>query len=252
MAKSTSTPKRTAKSAPPKTLPAARAALRASAEPDRGEVSASFFKTGPGDYGEGDRFLGVTVPNLRRISREFSALSLDATLELLHSTWHEERSLALLILVRGYERGTPAERSRIHRAYLANTRHINNWDLVDCSAAQIVGGQGFESKSLAVIRDLAKSKSLWEKRIAMIATFYFIKKGDVGPAIEIAGRLVNDGHDLIHKAVGWMLREAGARDLSAEERFLAKHCRTMPRTALRYAIEKFPEARRKQYLRGDI
>jgi 3-methyladenine DNA glycosylase AlkD len=213
-------------------------------------VSVSFFKTGPGEYGEGDRFLGVTVPNLRRVAREFAALPVNGTLALLESPWHEDRLLALLILVRAYERGTPAEKVRIHRAYLANTKYINNWDLVDLSAAQIVGGQALDKRSLTVIRRLARSKSLWEKRIAMIATFRFIRTGNFRPTIEIAAALVNDDHDLIQKAVGWMLREVGNRDLATEERFLEKHHRTMPRTTLRYAIEKFPEARRKQYLRG--
>ena len=234
------------------TLSEVRSALRKKVEPDRGTSSASFFKTGPGDYGEGDRFLGVTVPSLRTLTRQFGALPIESTLSLLRSKWHEERLLALLLLVRSYERATAADRARIYRAYLDNAAYINNWDLVDCSAAQILGAQVAELGSLAPLRRLSKSKLLWERRMAMIATFHFIRRGDVAPAIEIAGLLVNDHHDLIHKAVGWMLREAGSRNLAAEEAFLAKHCRTMPRTALRYAIEKFPEARRKGYLRGEI
>lgn len=244
--------KRASASTKTPTLSGLRSALRKRVEPERGTSSASFFKTGPGDYGEGDLFLGVTVPSLRALTRQFGALPIESTLSLLRSKWHEERLLALLLLVRAYERGTVADRVRIYRAYLDNTEYINNWDLVDCSAAQIIGVQVAVTGSLTPLRRLSKSKSLWERRMAMIATFHFIRKGDVAPAIEIAGLLVNDEHDLIHKAVGWMLREAGSRDLAAEEAFLARHCRTMPRTALRYAIEKFPEARRKQYLRGDI
>jgi len=233
-------------------LSAVRAALRARIEPGRAKSNAWFFKTGPGEYGEGDRFLGVTVPNLRALSRQFAALPIDLTLSLLRSPWHEERLLALFVMVRAYERGTPADRSLIYRAYLANTRYVNNWDLVDSSAAQIVGAHVADCGPLSVLGRLSKSKGLWERRIAMIATLYFIRNGDVAPALQIAARLVHDEHDLIHKAVGWMLREVGARDLAAEERFLAKHCRTMPRTALRYAIEKFPDRRRKRYLRGEV
>jgi 3-methyladenine DNA glycosylase AlkD len=244
--------KRAPRRTPLPTLSAVRAAVRAHIEPERAKSNVWFFKTGPGDYGERDRFLGITAPSLRALARRFGDLPHERTLSLLRSRWHEERLLALLILVRAYERGTKADRVRIHRAYLANTDSINNWDLVDVSAAQILGAFAAARGSIAVLRRLAKSKSLWERRMAMIATLHFIRKGDVAPAIEIAGGLVNDRHDLIHKAVGWMLREAGSRDLAAEEAFLAKHCRTMPRTALRYAIEKFPEARRKRYLRGDI
>jgi 3-methyladenine DNA glycosylase AlkD len=234
------------------TLTEVRSALRASAEPGRAKTNASFFKTGPGQYAEGDRFLGVSVPNLRKLARKFTVLPFESILSLLDSTWHEERLLALLLLVDAYERGSAAEKKRVVDAYLANTRLINNWDLVDSSAAQIVGAHVSGQQSTALLRRLSKSKSLWERRIAMIATLHFIRKGEVVPALEIAEQLVDDEHDLIQKAVGWMLREVGDRDLAAEEAFLKRHCRTMPRTALRYAIEKFPQARRKQYLAGTV
>jgi 3-methyladenine DNA glycosylase AlkD len=237
---------------PSPTLSGVRKAIRARSTAARAKTNERFFKTGPGDYGEGDRFLGVSVPDLRKLSRDFAALPHGSALRLLASSWHEERLLALIILVNAFGRGTPADQQRILTDYLANTRRINNWDLVDCSAAQIVGAHVARARSIAVLRRLSRSKSLWERRIAMIATYHFIEKGDMKPALEIAEQLVGDDHDLIQKAVGWMLREIGKRDLAAAERFLKRHCRTMPRTALRYAIEKFPEARRQQYLRGAV
>jgi 3-methyladenine DNA glycosylase AlkD len=237
---------------PSPSLSGVRKAIRAKRTAARAKTNAWFFKTGPGDYGAGDRFLGVSVPDLRKLSREFAALPHDSVLRLLASPWHEERLLALIILVNAFDRGTPPDQKRIVADYLASTRYINNWDLVDCSASQIVGAHVARMRSTALLRRLSRSKSLWERRIAMIATYHFIKKGEMEPALEIAEQLVGDDHDLIQKAVGWMLREVGKRDLAAEERFLKRHCRTMPRTALRYAIEKFPEARRRQYLRGTI
>ena len=234
------------------TLAEVRSALKASVEPGRAKTNASFFKTGPGQYGEGDRFLGVSVPDLRKIARRFATLPFESTLVLLESAWHEERLLALLLFVDAYERGSAAEKKRVVDVYLANTSHVNNWDLVDSSAAQIIGAHVAGQRSIALLRRLCKSKSLWERRIAMIATLHFIRKGEVGPALEIADRLIDDEHDLIQKAVGWMLREVGDRDPGAEEAFLNRHCRTMPRTALRYAIEKFPEPRRKRYLAGTV
>jgi 3-methyladenine DNA glycosylase AlkD len=236
---------------PSPTLSAVRKAIRARSTTARAKTNAWFFKTGPGEYGEGDRFRGVSVPDLRKLARDFGALPTEATLELLASAWHEDRLLALIILVNAFERATPADRKRIVTAYLANTRYINNWDLVDCSAAQIVGAHVAGGRSIGLLRRLSRSKGLWERRIAMIATFHFIKNGEMEPALEIAEQLVDDEHDLIQKAVGWMLREVGKRDLVAEERFLNRHCSTMPRTMLRYAIEKFPEARRKQYMRAE-
>jgi 3-methyladenine DNA glycosylase AlkD len=234
------------------TLAEVRSALKASIEPGRAKTNASFFKAGPGQYAEGDRFLGVSVPNLRKLARRFATLPFESTLALLDSTWHEERLLALILLVDAYERGSTAKKKQIVDTYLANTSQVNDWDLVDSSAAQIIGAHVAEQRSIALLRRLSKSNNLWERRIAMIATLHFIRKGEVEPALEIAAQLVDDEHDLIQKAVGWMLREVGHRDLAAEEAFLKRHCRTMPRTALRYAIEKFPLARRKQYLAGTV
>jgi 3-methyladenine DNA glycosylase AlkD len=227
-----------------------RATLRSVAEPSRAAGAQRFFKTGPGEYGEGDKFLGVTVPDLRRLTREFQDLPLRDVRRLLTSEWHEERALALLIMVRQYERGDQKTRDAIYDAYLRSTRHINNWDLVDCSAAQIVGAQ-LGSKNRAPLRQLARSSALWERRIAIIATFHFIRRGEFDDTLSIAEMLLTDRQDLIHKAVGWMLREVGSRDRSVEERFLDAHAPVMPRTMLRYAIEKFPEPLRRRYMKGD-
>jgi 3-methyladenine DNA glycosylase AlkD len=229
-------------------LSQARAAMRAVADPARAEVNRRFFKTGPGQYGEGDLFLGVTVPDTRKLVRRFATMPIAEAEELLQSPIHEERLLALLILVRKYQRGDVAERKEIFELYLRNTARVNNWDLVDLSAEHIIGGQLF-GRSTALLDRLAKSRSLWERRIAMLATFYFIRRGEFEPTLRIAKRLLGDEHDLIHKAVGWMLREVGNRDLETEERFLREHAATMPRTMLRYAIEKFPEAKRGELMR---
>jgi 3-methyladenine DNA glycosylase AlkD len=225
-----------------------RERLRAVATPERAAGAQRFFKTGPGEYGAGDKFLGVTAPDLRLLTRQFGGLPLRDVRKLLTSEWHEERVLALLILVRQYERGDQHVRDAIYDAYLRSTRHINNWDLVDCSAAQIVGAH-LAARSRAPLRQLAKSSSLWERRIAIIATFHFIRHGEFDETLRIAEMLVADRHDLIHKAVGWMLREVGSRDRSAEERFLDAHAATMPRTMLRYALEKFPAGLRTRYMR---
>jgi 3-methyladenine DNA glycosylase AlkD len=224
-----------------------RAKLQTLATPERAAGAQRFFKTGKGEYGEGDKFLGVTVPDLRRITRELQELPLRDVRKLLTSEWHEERVLALLILVRQFERADQPSKDAIYDAYLRSTRHINNWDLVDCSAPYIVGAH-LAGRSRAPLRQLAKSSSLWERRIAIIATLHFIRRGEFDETLRIAEMLVNDRHDLIHKAVGWMLREVGSRDRAVEERFLVEHAATMPRTMLRYAIEKFPEPLRRQYL----
>jgi len=228
-----------------------RADLHELADPERGEHSQRFFKTGPGQYSEGDKFLGLTVPEMRGLARKHRDLDDTAALELLASSWHEERLVALILLVDGYGRGDEARRNRIHRAYLANTRHINNWDLVDVSAGQIVGAH-LNAKDIALLERLARSKSLWERRIAIVATFNFIKHDELRPTLKIAARLLSDSHDLIHKAVGWMLREVGKRNRTVLDGFLRKHYQRMPRTMLRYAIERHPERIRKQYLAGTI
>ena len=248
--KSPTAPK--AKAANPSlTLAALRADLHELADPEGGEHSQRFFKTGPGQYGEGDKFLGLTVPEMRGLARKYRDIDDAATLELLASSWHEERLVALILLVEGYGRGDEARRKRIHRAYLANTRHINNWDLVDASAGDIVG-QHLEAGDITLLERLARSESLWERRIAIVSTFYFIKRNEFRPTLKIATLLLGDSEDLIHKATGWMLREVGKRDRTALDRFLKKHYKRMPRTMLRYAIERHPEQIRKQYLAGTI
>lgn len=228
-------------------LRSVRRDIRKVATPERAASNRWFFKTAPGEYGHGDRFLGVTVPQLRTLAREYRDMPLKYVVMLLRSPWHEERLLALLILVDQYVRGDVRARQEIHRIYLSNTRSINNWDLVDSSAAQIVGAH-LDPRDRRVLRTLARSNSVWERRIAMIATYHYIRKRDFKDALAIAALLRRDEHDLIHKAVGWMLREIGKRDRGAEERFLRKHARRMPRTMLRYAIEKFPPPLRRKYL----
>jgi 3-methyladenine DNA glycosylase AlkD len=213
------------------------------------EHSQRFFKTGPGEYGAGDLFRGIRVPAQRQVARRHRTAALRSVLALLRSAYHEDRLTALLILVLQFERGEAAQRQRIYDAYLHHTGHINNWDLVDSSAHQIVGGH-LVNRGRHPLRDLAVSPSLWERRIAIIATLHFIKLDDFSDTFEVADLLLEDTEDLIHKAVGWMLREAGNRDHAAEERYLLPRYRRMPRTMLRYAIEKFPEARRQEFLRG--
>jgi 3-methyladenine DNA glycosylase AlkD len=235
----------------PATLRAVRAALRKVADPERAASLEWFLKTGPGEYGEGDRCLGLRVPQLRAIAKEYRALPFDDLIALLQSTWHEERLLALIIFVYRYGKGTAEERAAIFEAYLANTAHINNWDLVDASAEHIVGPH-LDPEDIGLLERLARSDLLWERRIAMLSTFHFIKKGNHTPGLRIAEQLLNDEHDLIHKAVGWMLREIGKRDQPTEEAFLRQHHHRMPRTMLRYAIERFPEPLRQQYLKGTI
>ena len=233
------------------TARAIRARLRSHAVPANVAILQRFFKTGPGQYGEGDTFIGVKVPNLRSVCGECRGASFDVVLDLLHSKIHEERLLALLILVDAFQRGDEATQKRVYDLYLANTAFINNWDLVDASAGQIVGGW-LHSRSHAPLVRLAKSRSLWERRIAIVATYDFIKRDEFDDTFRISDLLLKDQHDLIHKAVGWMLREVGKRDGAALRAFLAGRYETMPRTMLRYAIEKFGEAERKRYLRSQV
>ncbi len=231
-----------------------RRELHALADPEVATFLQGFFRTGPGGYGKGDRFLGIRVPRLRSLARAHRNLSLDEALELLRSPWHEERLLALFILVDRHKRVGGEEREAIFRAYLDNTRYVDNWDLVDASAPGIVGGHldPGEARTLATLETLARSAVLWERRIAILATYPWIKADQFGPTLRIAEMLVQDPHGLIHKAVGWMLREVGKRDRGVEEIFLRAHYRTMPRTMLRYAIERFPEESRVGYLRGEV
>ena len=228
-------------------LRSVRRDLRKVSTPERARSNQWFFKTAPGEYGAGDRFLGVSVPHIRALARVYRDMSLTHLARLLQSPWHEERLLALLVLVGQYARGDDPTRRSIHRLYLRNTRWINNWDLVDSSAAQIVGAH-LAKGDRRLLHRLARSRSVWERRIAMIATFHYIRQGDVVDALAVAALLRDDEHDLIHKAVGWMLREIGKRERRAEERFLTRYARRMPRTMLRYAIEKFPPSLRRKYL----
>ena len=215
------------------------------------EHSSRFFKSGPGEYGEGDRFLGIRVPVLRANVRMFRGASLRAMVSLLKSPWHEERLFAVLLLVQGYKRGSESERDAIFDAYLQHRKYVNNWDIVDSSAHLIVGPH-LESGSRGLLYRLAVSDELWDRRIAMLSTYHYIRQHDFEDALKIARLLRDDDHDLIHKVVGWMLREIGNRSTSVEEEFLQKHYQQMPRTMLRYAIEKFPEDRRKAYLNGTV
>jgi len=232
-------------------LTAIRAGLRRLGKPEDAEVLQRFFKTGPGEYGEGDVFIGIRMPVLRKLAREYEQLPVRQAVALLRSTRHEERMLALLVLVRIFHRSDRAGKKRVYDLYLENTQYINNWDLVDLSAEHIVGAYLWE-RSRAPLRRLAKSSDLWERRIAILATFHFIKQDEFEEALRVAEMLLNDEHDLIHKAVGWMLREIGKRDGDVERRFLKAHYRGMPRTMLRYAIERFPEPERQRYLKGSV
>jgi len=233
------------------TLAAIRAELQELGDPVRATHSLRFFKTGPGEYGEGDKFLGLTVPVMRTLVRKYRALADDAALELLASPWHEERLVALLLLVDGYKHGDERRRQKIHRAYLANARWINNWDLVDSSAEHVVGPH-LDAGDISLLEQLARSKNIWERRIAIVSTFHFIKRNEFRPTLRIATILLGDSHDLIHKAVGWMLREVGKRDRKTLDAFLKRHYRQLPRTMLRYAIERHPERTRKRYLAGSV
>lgn len=236
--------------------------LKAVASPERAESSQRFFKTAKGEYGEGDVFIGVSVPDQRKVAKKYYHLPLQEVEKSLRSKIHEERLTAIFILVAQYKKGDAKVRKQIYDYYLANTAYINNWDLVDSSAPYIVSVYLWDNyaqkaspskDTMRVLTRLAKSKSIWERRIAIMSTFYFIKMGDINETFKIAELLLHDQHDLIQKAVGWMLREVGnSVGTEIEELFLKKHYHTMPRTMLRYAIEKFPEPKRQAYLNGSI
>jgi 3-methyladenine DNA glycosylase AlkD len=215
--------------------------------PEKAKKISRFFKTGKGQYGEGDIFLGIPVPEQRKVAKRYTDLPLTDLQELLSSRIHEHRLTALLILVAKYGKADNSGKTEIFSFYLKNTENINNWDLVDLSAPKIVGDYLF-NKDTAILDNLAKSNNLWERRIAILSTFTFIRNNHFEDALNIAELLLHDEHDLIHKAVGWMLREIGKRDQEREERFLYKYSMQMPRTMLRYAIEKFDEQKRKFYL----
>jgi 3-methyladenine DNA glycosylase AlkD len=219
------------------------------ANPKRARGLAWFFKTGKGEYGEGDKFIGLTVPVQRAIAKKFRHLELRDIEKLLNSSIHEHRSTGLMILVAQYEAGDAATQQRVFDFYLRHTGRINNWDLVDGSAPYIVG-KHLLARPRRVLYRLANSSDLWERRIAMVATAAFIRKGDLKDTFGIATQLLADKHDLIHKAIGWMLREAGKKSQTQMIAFLKRNYSRMPRTALRYAIERLPEARRKKALKG--
>ena len=219
------------------------------------EVKLRFFKTGPGEYGEGDKFIGTRAPALRQLARDLRGAGIVVALPLLKSGWHEARSLGLMLLVNLYARTDESTQKVIYDLYLKSTKFINGWDLVDLSAEHIVGAWLADKpgERKRILNRLARSDSLWERRIAMLATFHYIKQGEPTETFRIAEILLKDNEDLIHKAVGWMLREVGKRIGEAqEESFLKKHYREMPRTMLRYAIERFAEPKRKKYLAGLI
>lgn len=222
--------------------------LKKLADPEKAQLLARYFKTSKGDYGEGDKFLGLVMPMLRAIAgKYYDQISIPETLKLLQGKFHEERMLALLILMLKYKKGAPATRKQIFKAYLAHTKFINNWDLVDVTCRDIVGAY-LSGRNRKMLYQLAKSKNLWEKRIAIISTFYFISKNDLTDSFKLAKILLNDKHDLIHKAVGWTLREAGKKNKTLLVRFLEENISHMPRTTLRYAIEKFSPAERAKFL----
>lgn len=216
------------------------------ASAEKAKFADRFFKTGKGQYGEGDHFLGIMVPETRKVAKKYKNLSLPEIETLLGNKFHEIRLCALLILVQKFSENP----EKIYKFYLKNLSKINNWDLVDSSADKIIGAYLYSNPSQKpVIHKLVKSKNIWEKRISIISTFYFIRKNEFDEALKISELLLHDSHDLIHKAVGWMLREIGKRDIATEESFLKKFASKMPRTMLRYAIERFPEAKRQSYLK---
>tara|TARA_Y100000310_G_scaffold162731_1_gene162675 strand:- start:6977 stop:7684 length:708 start_codon:yes stop_codon:yes gene_type:complete len=231
-----------------------KAELKKHADSEKAKILHRFFKTGKGQYGEGDIFLGIVVPKQREIVKKFGGdLSIAHVQKLINSKIHEERLIGLLILVERYKKGDEKEKKFIFNLYLSNSKKVNNWDLVDLTAPNIVGNYLLNKKQeRKILYKLAKSENLWEKRIAIISTFAFIRKNDFADTLKISKILLKDKHDLIHKAVGWMLREVGKRDQDKEEKFLKKHYKNMPRTMLRYAIERFEESLRKKYLNGEI
>lgn len=225
--------------------------LAAEADPSRADILAWFFKTGKGEYAEGDKFLGLTVPKMRRIALRYRALPFTALSRLLESTFHEHRLAALEILVAQFEKGDDAQRGQIFDFYLQHTARINNWDLVDASAPYIVG-EHLLTRPRDVLYSLVLSQNLWERRIAIVSTFAFIKRGQTHDTYRLSEQLLGDKHDLIHKATGWALREAGKVSPPLLLRFLKKHYARVPRTTLRYAIERFPANQRKQILRREF
>lgn len=228
-----------------------RSKIKSLADKNVAKTMQWFFKTGKGDYGEGDVFIGLKVPVQRKLAREFKELSLTEIKELLSSAIHEERLISLFILIGKYQKAEEKGKKEIFNFYLKNRIGVNNWDLVDISAPKIIGGYLLE-KDKSILFKFAVSKNLWDRRIAILSTQEFIENNNYKPTLQIAKMLIKDEHDLIHKAVGWMLREIGKKEIAVEEKFLRVYYKEMPRTMLRYAIEKFPETKRKKYLQGKI
>jgi 3-methyladenine DNA glycosylase AlkD len=226
-------------------------AIMECADPKIAAHSQGFFKTGRGEYGEGDKFLGIRVPDIRKLVKKYKEITLEDTFKLLQSGYHEIRLFALLSLVMKFKKGDMETQENIYTRYLKNTKFINNWDLVDSSAHLIIGPY-LMNRDKSILNQMAVSDYLFDRRIAIMSTFWFIKNNEFGESLDICSILLHDTEDLIQKAVGWMLREIGNRDLSIEENFLKMHYKTMPRTMLRYAIEKFDETKRKSYLKGEI
>jgi len=225
--------------------------LMALGDPVRAQHSQRFFKTGQGEYGAGDVFLGIKVPRQRALAKKYKQATRGDVLDLLHSKYHEARLTALFLLVNLFNQADTIGQGHIYEDYLNNIEYINNWDLVDSSALQIVGHYLFD-KDRSHLEVLARSQNLWERRVAIISSYYFIRQYEFQDTLNLSEILLHDKEDLIHKAVGWMLREVGNRNRPSEEAFLKKHYHTMPRTMLRYAIEKFPEERRQAYLKGEV
>ncbi|MBT4165462.1 DNA alkylation repair protein [archaeon] len=225
--------------------------LKQKANPEKAQQLQRFFKTKPGQYGEGDIFLGITVPEQRKLVKQFNNLEPKDVQQLLNSKIHEKRLIALLILIQHYNQADNEKKQKIVNFYLNNTNNINNWDLVDLSAPNILGDY-LNDKPKDILYKLAKSENLWEKRIAIISTLTFIRNNQFQDTLKISKILLNDTHDLIHKAVGWMLRELGKRDQQLLEKFLKQNYSKLPRTTLRYAIERFEENKRKKFLKGNF
>jgi len=222
--------------------------LETLADAPTAEILRRFFKTGPGEYGEGDRFRGIRVPVLRKLCREFRHAGVEVISELLDSPWHEDRMLALLLLIERYRASGESGREALYDFYCSRTDRVNNWDLVDVSCPHIVG-RHLNARARSPLYRFVESPNLWERRIAMVSTFHFIRNDDFTDTLVLAERLLGDPEELLHKATGWMLREVGKRDQPQLETFLEEYATAMPRTMLRYAIERFPEVERKGWLR---
>jgi len=230
----------------------ARDEIRALANKEIAKHSLRFFKTAKGEYGHGDIFLGVRTPQIRLIAKKHIGISTTEMKTLIKSKYHEERLLGLIILVNKYSKAKDEKsKNQLYKIYVSSFKYVNNWDLVDVTCPHIIGKHLMDNDR-SILYSWAKSDDLWTKRIAIVSTHWFIRKNDLDDTFKIAEMLLNDEHDLIHKAVGWMLREAGKRDLEKEETFLKKYYKNMPRTMLRYSIEKFPEPKRQKYLKGKI